>query len=189
MYLRLFLFSGLLVHKLVWEILKRKSEGTQTEGRRTLNLPQRVVKLAKVFALLFIVVQTLFLDVLPILDDPLPFQIFGTMIYIIGLTMAIVGRVQLGNNWANFEDYQVLQNQCLVTNGIYSYIRHPIYAGDLLLLLGLELALNSWLVIGILALFFIVFRQVKAEEVVMTRAFPEYTVYQERTKMFIPYLV
>jgi protein-S-isoprenylcysteine O-methyltransferase Ste14 len=174
---------------MVWEISKRRYQDSSSKEKPKLSARQRIVKLVKILALLFIVVQTLLLNVLPILDDPLLLQIVGTTIYVVGLTMAIVGRLQLGINWANFEDYQVLESQSLVTTGIYRYVRHPIYAGDLLLLLGLELALNSWLVVGVVALFFIVLRQVKAEELVMSRAFPEYSAYQEKTKKFIPYVV
>jgi protein-S-isoprenylcysteine O-methyltransferase Ste14 len=118
----------------------------------------------------------------------LALQIVGMVIYCVGLATAILGRIQLGANWSNLEDYQVLQEQSLVTHGVYRYIRHPIYTGDFLLLLGLQLALNSWLVLGVLILLPIIIRQTSAEEHLMAHAFPQYNAYRARTKRFIPYL-
>ena len=66
----------------------------------------------------------------------------GLILYTAGLAIAIIGRIELGKNWANIEDYQVLHEQKLVDKGMYRLIRHPIYSGDILLIFGLELALN-----------------------------------------------
>jgi protein-S-isoprenylcysteine O-methyltransferase Ste14 len=87
------------------------------------------------------------------------------------------------------EEAQVLPEQQVVSSGIYGYIRHPIYTGDLLLLAGLELALNSWLVLGVLAPLVMVVRRAKAEEAILSRALPEYADYTARTKRFIPFVV
>ena len=102
----------------------------------------------KALVLAFVAFQTLFLDLLPIYERPHHFRIIGTGIYFVGLATAVIGRLQLGKNWLDLEDYQLLAGQSLVTHGIYRYIRHPIYTGDILLLVGLELALNSWLVLA-----------------------------------------
>ena len=111
------------------------------------------------------------------------------MIYSLGLIIAITGRIQLGNNWVNLEDYQVIEGQRIVQTGIYSHIRHPIYTGDILLILGLELALNSWLVLIVIPLVFYVVKQTLAEEAILSQAFPNYNDYSRHTKMFIPYIV
>lgn len=189
LYLRVFLFLGLVVHKLVWEIMKRRDATTPEVKASTTSLLKSALKFAKVLFLLFILVQTLFLDVLPITDPSLNLRIFGVLLYSLGLGIAVIGRVQLGTNWANLEDYQILSSQKLVDTGIYRFIRHPIYTGDILLLIGLELALNSWLVLGVLALIPYVVWQAKAEEKLLSNAFPDYSGYQANTKMFIPYLI
>jgi protein-S-isoprenylcysteine O-methyltransferase Ste14 len=188
--LRIILFLGMLSHKLVWEILKR-GEGVPPQA---VQKPsgfglKSIVKLGKSLALLFLVVQTLFLNVFPISEQPSLFRFVGTVVYFLGLSTAIVGRIQLGRNWANLEDYQVLPEQSLVRTGIYSLIRHPIYIGDVLLILGLELALNSWLVLGAVALLVIVIMQAHKEETVLSKTFPGYEAYRKQTKMFIPYII
>ena len=113
----------------------------------------------------------------------------GTTIYFGGLAMAVIARLQLGKNWANIEDCRVSSGQSLITSGIYRYIRHPIYTGDILLLVGLELALNSWLVLGGIILFAVVIKQALAEENLLTQAIPAYKAYCGRTKRFIPFIL
>jgi protein-S-isoprenylcysteine O-methyltransferase Ste14 len=146
------------------------------------------VKLVKASVLAFLAVQTLFLDVLPISDQPNTLRMIGMMLYFAGLTTAVIGRLQLGKNWVDLEDYQVLPQQSIVKQGIYRYIRHPIYTGDILLLTGLELGLNSWLVLVVIIPLFVAVRQTMAEEVLLARAFPDYSVYCRETKRFIPFI-
>jgi protein-S-isoprenylcysteine O-methyltransferase Ste14 len=105
------------------------------------------------------------------------------------LLTAIAARFQLGENWANIETGQILERQQVVAKGVYGFIRHPIYTGDLLLLLGLELTLNSWLVAGVLLLAPIVLRQAVKEERMLVRNLPGYDVYCARTKRFIPFVI
>lgn len=191
--LRLILLLGLVLHKVIWEVMKKR--GNAPGQATSPNLPTRtslfksLVKLGKVFILAFLVVQTLALNVLPISDQPTGLRLVGLVIYLGGLSLAILARLQLGKNWANIEDYQVLAGQSLVQKGIYRSIRHPIYTGDILLLLGLELALNSWLVLGIIPLAFYVYQQAQTEERLLAQKLPGYQEYRLRTKMFVPFIL
>jgi protein-S-isoprenylcysteine O-methyltransferase Ste14 len=189
MMLRCILFAGLTAHKLLWEVLKRRRapEVSSTRGARG---PLTVAtKAMKMLVLLFLVVQTLFLDVLPIAAEPGVVRGVGLALFLVGLVMAVTGRLQLGRNWADLEDYTVLPGQSLVARGLYRYVRHPIYAGDIILLAGLELALNSWLVLAVLPVIIVVVRQARAEEALLLRTLPGYGEYCGRTKRFIPLIV
>jgi protein-S-isoprenylcysteine O-methyltransferase Ste14 len=186
--LRLMLFAGLMLHKALWEVMKRDTTAPVSRPPSP-GLVRRLVKTAKVVVLFFLVVQTLFLTVLPISDRPGDLQIAGTAIYLIGLATALLGRIQLGKNWKDVEDLGVAQQQSLATGGIYGYVRHPIYAGDMLLLIGLELALNSWLVLAMSVPILVFAQQAVAEEAVLARKFQDYEVYSKRTKRFIPFLI
>lgn len=187
--IRILLFVGLVVHKLVWEVLKRRSGTAHSEKKSTPNVMVSVIKVIKMGVLGFLLIQTLFLDILPIAKDPFIIETVGVCFYVMGLATAILGRLHLGDNWIDLEEYQVVPEQDLVTRGIYRYIRHPIYAGDIFLIFGLQLALNSWLVLMVIPLFAMVFRQTSAEEVVLSRAFPNYKDYCQRTKRFVPFLI
>lgn len=186
--LRLALGMGLLLHKALWEAMKPQGAQEAVASSPPPGLQKRAVKGAKVVALGFLVLQTLALDVAPISKRPGSLRVFGLAIYAFGLLVAVLGRLQLGRNWANVEDAQVLPDQQLVKDGIYRYIRHPIYAGDLLLLAGLQLALNSWLVLGALLPLGIVLKRTSAEEALLSERFAEYPQYQKRTKRLIPFV-
>lgn len=188
-FLRIYLFAGMLLHKVVWEYLKQKSPTPAPKRPEKFGF-KSVIKVGKVAFLIFLFFQVIFpAPILPLAKQPGLLRIVGVVIYSLGLLVAISGRIQLGKNWANLEDYQIMQEQKLVEQGIYRWIRHPIYSGDLLLVLGVELALNSWLVLLIIPLGAVVYRQAKEEEKILSQAFSDYPAYQERTRMFIPFVI
>jgi protein-S-isoprenylcysteine O-methyltransferase Ste14 len=182
--LRIYLLAGLLFHKVVWEFMKRRPR-----SRTGQPLGRRLVKAAKIGILAGVIVQCLLPDVLPISPEPAALRAAGVLLYSIGLGVAVMGRLQLGGNWSDIENAGVLPEQRVVSRGVYRYIRHPIYAGDLCLLAGLELALKSWLVFGALALVPIVYRQAAREEGMLSAQLAGYQQYCRRTKRFIPFVV
>ena len=146
-------------------------------------------RLAKALVQVFLGIQTLFLDLFPISSHPNSLRVVGTTIYFGGLAMTLAARQGLGRNWVDLEDYRIVPGQSLVTRGPYRYLRHPVYTGDLLLFIGLELALNSWLVLAAVPLVVVMIRQALAEEALLSKTFPQYRAYCERTKRFIPFVV
>jgi protein-S-isoprenylcysteine O-methyltransferase Ste14 len=180
------LFLGLVLHKAIWEILKRADRPAL---RAAVPLRLRAVKVVKILVLAFLLVQTLFLDILPISGAPAQLHLVGGVFYLLGLSLAITARMQLGRNWLDLENFDVRPTQTIVDRGIYRYVRHPIYTGDLLLVTGLELVLHSWLVLGVVPLALVIVRQVLAEETLLSRALPSYARYCAETKRFIPFVV
>ncbi len=187
--LRLFLFAGLLFHKLVWEVLKRQHQTRKQVKQPAGSAIKRIVKAGKLSFLLFLLAQALFLNVLPISNDSAYIPAAGIILFSLGLAMSVTGRFQLGRNWSDLEDAQVLERHDLVTHGIYRYVRHPIYSGDLMLLVGLELALNSWLVFLTIIPLVVVVRNVQREEAQLSDAFSGYASYTRQSKRFIPFVV
>ncbi len=187
--LRLFLFAGLLFHKLVWEVLKRRYQARKLVKRPSGSFIKRIVKSGKLFFLFFLMAQALFLNLLPITNQPGAVRTAGIILFSLGLVMSVTGRLQLGRNWSDLEDAQVLERHHLVTHGIYRYVRHPIYSGDLMLLAGLEFALNSWLVFLMIIPLVVVIRNVHREEAELTGAFSGYGSYTRQSKRFIPFVV
>jgi len=190
-FLRIYLLMGLLAHKVVWEFLKRASTvaTTASAARPPQSVFLRLVKAVKIGILLGIIVQTLSPEILPITADPFALRAWGVVVFTAGLLIAILSRIHLGNNWSDIETGQVLKRQTVVSKGIYAYVRHPIYLGDILLLLGLELCLNSWLVLAAALLAPIVFWKAVQEEKMLVNDLPGYSVYCAQTKRFIPFIV
>ena len=112
----------------------------------------------------------------------------GTFLFVAGLAVAVWARLHLGRNWGM--PMTAKDEPELVTSGPYRLIRHPIYSGILLGLVGTALATNLyWLIIAaVMGVYFLY--SAKVEEGLMTAAFPSvYPGYRARTKMLIPFVL
>lgn len=184
--LRLYLLAGIAAHKLYWEFTKRRIPAAP---KATPSLLVRLVKMAKVGILLGIVGQVLIpRTILPLADDPGAVQLAGAVLFTMGVVMAITGRAQLGSSWSDIEAPGQVAKASLISHGLYGYIRHPIYTGDIMLLIGLELALNSALVFGIALMAPVILLQAIREERLLIRNLPGYSEYCRRTKRFVPFV-
>jgi protein-S-isoprenylcysteine O-methyltransferase Ste14 len=188
MIFRFYLLGGLILHKATWIAMKRHGRTGTVTKERTHPLYVRLARLVKLVILLLIAAQVFLPDVLPVLEEPLVLRIAGGILYTLGLVTAMLGRVQLGASWSDIEVGEVAMNRQIVSGGVYRYIRHPIYAGDLLLLLGLELSLNSWLVIAAAAMVPPVVIRAIQEENMLRRALPDYEEYTRHTSRFVPFI-
>ena len=114
--------------------------------------------------------------------------IAGSVLCVAGVGLAIWARSCLGSNWSPRPSAKVGHE--LVTSGPYRLVRHPIYTGMLVALLGTTLDAGA---IGIVVFLFaaaILISRVPVEERLMLRLFPEqYPQYRNRTKALIPYVV
>lgn len=185
--LGVYLLAGLIAHKLVWESLKQRPATPRPP--RSISLRVRLVKALKIAILLGLAVQCFLPDLAPIVSEPFALRIVGAAIFALGWCVAVAGRVQLGTNWQDIETPDVLDQQIVVARGVYGYLRHPIYVGDLLLLIGFELALNSWLIVGVVLLTPVVLTRAVREESLLAEKLAGYRDYCAATKRFIPYIV
>ena len=133
--------------------------------------------------------QLLGLQIVPFANNSI-FQAIGLLLVIIGISMSMLARINLGTNWAHAAEYQVKIGQTLVTNGIYAYIRHPIYFGMSLAYIGAEIIAGSKLFLILTpVLAFITLRQANKEEVLLSEKFgTQYTNYRKRSYRFIPFI-
>ncbi len=78
----------------------------------------------------------------------------------------------------------------LITGGPYAYIRHPIYAGILLAVLGSAIGQSVlWAIPLFIAGPYFVY-SARREERWMAEQFPfEYSEYMKRTRMLIPFIL
>lgn len=90
------------------------------------------------------------------------------------------GHVDLGLNWS--PSLEIREKHELVTRGIYSIIRHPMYASHWLWVIAQPLLLQNWIAgfLGVLTFIPFYFLRVKAEEQMMLDSFG--TKYQEYMK-------
>jgi protein-S-isoprenylcysteine O-methyltransferase Ste14 len=111
----------------------------------------------------------------------------GALLAIIGIGIAIWARRYLGKNWGTPQS--VKENPELVTTGPYVYIRHPIYSGVLLAMIGTALVTAAiWFVILVIAAGYFIYSAYQ-EQKLMLKTFPDtYPAYKARTKMLIPFV-
>jgi len=75
----------------------------------------------------------------------------------------------------------------LVTHGIYSVIRHPLYLGETVAFFGVFLQIRSWPAFSIMCLqLFFQIRRMVWEETVLANAFTEYGHYRKQTWRLVP---
>jgi protein-S-isoprenylcysteine O-methyltransferase Ste14 len=113
----------------------------------------------------------------------------GFCLYLAGGIIVIIARVELGRFATG--DLVTDESQTLFTQGVYNYIRNPIYAGGLLGVIGFALVFKSILTLLIISIvYFIVFNiRIKEEERLLKEKFGEqFDNYKKRTKKLIPYI-
>lgn len=114
-------------------------------------------------------------------------QGIGLAIFILGLALAIWARVYLGRNWGMPMSQKA--DPELVTTGPYRSIRHPIYSGIILAMIGTTIAVSLyWLVAVVLIGAYFTYSAI-TEERFMADRFPDsYPEYKRSTKMLIPFI-
>jgi protein-S-isoprenylcysteine O-methyltransferase Ste14 len=114
--------------------------------------------------------------------------IAGLILCALGIALAIWARVYLGRNWGVPMSRKAEPE--LVTTGPYALVRHPIYSGLLLAMLGSALTESYvWLVPLVVAGAYFIY-SARAEERLMTETFPDqYPAYQQHTKMLLPFVL
>jgi protein-S-isoprenylcysteine O-methyltransferase Ste14 len=112
----------------------------------------------------------------------------GLAIFVSGLALAIWARIYIGRNWGTPMTQKV--DPELVTTGPYHRVRHPIYSGILIGMIGTAVAISVyWLIAAILLGAYFIYSALM-EERYMTERFPgPYPEYKRSTKMLIPFIL
>jgi len=106
----------------------------------------------------------------------------------IGLGFSIAARVWLGGNWSG--SVTIKKGHELIRSGPYALVRHPIYTGLLLALIGTALAVGKWrALIALLPFAFAIYRKMAVEERFMSDQFGgDYARYREQVPALIPFI-
>jgi protein-S-isoprenylcysteine O-methyltransferase Ste14 len=119
---------------------------------------------------------------LPPRDLSVSFHVISTLLIFCGVGFSIYAVLKLGRSLS-----MLPEARRLVTSGPYSVIRHPLYVSEAVALFGLTLQyLSPWaLALFVLQCIFQLARM-HNEEIVLSRAFPEYRDYAARTARLVP---
>ncbi len=134
------------------------------------------------------VVLLVALVLLPGRDDwPTPSWVWmvGQVLVLAGFVLMIVASLRLGRG-LTATPVPAARGQ-LVTGGLYRYVRHPIYTGVLLIVVGLTLRSGSFVTLAVAAVTVVFFdRKARWEEAQLRERYPEYADYAARTRRFVP---
>ena len=134
-------------------------------------------------------------------DKPLPFWVIALIPIYISVLFVIIF-FPLAQDWAWIEAWlfiisfvinmtisfypkllDINKDQKLIDTGLYGHVRHPLYLGAVLMILGLPIALGSWIslipaTIGVLAIII----RIKFEEEMLIKGMDGYIEYRTRVK-------
>jgi protein-S-isoprenylcysteine O-methyltransferase Ste14 len=110
----------------------------------------------------------------------------GVAITALGIAFAFWARFHLGTNWSGVVTLK--ENHELIRTGPYRTVRHPIYSGILVGLVGTAIAIGEVRSLVALAIIWISFYiKARREESLLAREFgPSFLDHQEHTGMFFP---
>lgn len=157
-------------------LARRVKAGPVAERQRTQQVIQSFASLA--FVAMFVV---------PGLDHrrgwsrvPDAVAIAGDALVAVGL--AVVWRVFRANSYTS-ATIEVAREQHLVSTGPYAVVRHPMYAGALVMCVGIPLALGSWWGFApVVALAAVIVWRLLAEEQTLASELPGFVDYRARIR-------
>lgn len=176
----------------VWRVVRYGQLVSRQEDRQVQAVSGRVASLVTVVGLLSVHWLTLYTFSLPSQSLKTASDRFLTIIAISLICAAIlISQVAIKTLGKFFDRLAIKSDHQLVTSGIYSLVRHPIYTSYILLFLGFCVMLQSLLGIGLLLTVCVVWfgSRISIEETMLEERFgEEYQLYCQQTKRLFPYL-
>ncbi|MEM6515456.1 MAG: protein-S-isoprenylcysteine O-methyltransferase [Bacteroidota bacterium] len=120
---------------------------------------------------------------------PFPWRAIGLLIIFPTLWLFYRSHKDLGLNWS--VSLEIREKHTIIDQGVYKYIRHPMYSSIWLWTIAQILLLNNYIagLSGIISFGILYFLRVNREEKMMIETFGRsYQNYISRTKRIIPFL-
>ncbi|MFX0022632.1 MAG: methyltransferase family protein [Candidatus Hermodarchaeota archaeon] len=111
---------------------------------------------------------------------PIWLEIIGFVL--LGIGLYLLALAQLQNAYAS-KVLDIREGQKLIDTGLYANVRHPIYSGFLVMVIGIPIGLGSWwAIIPAIGTIFGLIVRIKYEEEMLLKEFEGYKEYRERVK-------
>ncbi|SRR5581483_11896784 len=111
----------------------------------------------------------------------------GVILYAFATALLWRAHVDLGRNYS--PTVRIREGQALITDGVYGWIRHPIYAAHWLIAIAQALLVHHWVygLSGIATWSLLFFYRLQREEAMMIKVYGhEYRAYMERVGPIFP---
>ncbi len=118
---------------------------------------------------------------------PAAVSVIGLALVGVGLTIAMLVTIQNGYAAANIA---VEEGQVLSSTGWYGFVRHPMYFGNVILMIGVPLALGSyWGLLFVVAGLAVLAVRINDEEALLTQQLTGYREYAQKVHYrLVPYV-
>lgn len=122
--------------------------------------------------------------------SPVPpaISVLGNVLVVLGLFIPFLSF--RGNNSYGGATIEVVEGQKVMSTGLYAYIRHPQYLGNVIMVIGIPLALDSWWGLIVLAITLPVLAwRMLDEEKLLEKDLTGYQEYKQKVRYrLVPYL-
>jgi len=119
---------------------------------------------------------------LPTRELSVTLSMMSTSLILFGVVFSLYTVAHLGRSLS-----MMPEARRLVTSGPYAVLRHPLYVGEAISLLGVTLQyMYPWALVFFTVQCIFQFERMKNEERILSRTFPEYRDYMIRTARLIP---
>lgn len=165
----------------------RNKKSKKTEGRKiTLD---KILLISAFVGINFIPLIYIFTPFLSFADYRLPLWVgvLGGFIWFFGIWLFYLSHRDLGANWS--PKLEIQKDHQLISEGIYKYIRHPMYAAIWLMVIAQALLLQNFVagLSGLVTFGFLYSTRISREESLMIKTFgDEYRDYSNRTGRLFP---
>ena len=143
----------------------------------------------KIYSYLLVSTQYIIMALLLYLNAEYLLKIVPFTLFVIGFAVGIYAIYN--NKLHNFNIIpEIKDGASLVRDGIYGYVRHPMYFSVALMMFGLIIYNLNIVNISIYMLMILaLFLKARKEERLWGAKTPQYAKYKQKTKMMIPYIL
>lgn len=191
---KMMFFIGLLLTELIrapYRIANKRARQQKRISESRISTGEIILMTLSFLGMMVVPLIYIFSSWLDFADYELPVLagFIGTAFMVASLAVLWRAHRDLGRNWS--PTLEIVQEQKLVTHGIFATIRHPIYLSVWLMMIAQALMLSNWFagLIGLVTFAPIYFTRVPREEQMMLESFgDEYRQYMEQTGRLLPRL-
>lgn len=174
-----------------WKIKHPAELGNRGKGQADKFVPrQRIIRFLVTGLLLAGLILAPYADrrSIAVMPDLAAIRWVGLILEIIGMSIILWSGFSLGRLYS--PEVTLQAEHKLVTDGLYSFIRHPRYLGGFIQGVGLSLLFRSWAGILITNLFLVIILfRIRDEELLMSQEFGDsWKRYCQETWRMIPYI-
>lgn len=184
-----FVYWGAIVAEMVIRAPISQKQRKEAKSERRVNKQETIILSLLFLAMFFLPLFYSATSWLDFANYSLPVWAgwLGVILILFALLVFWRSHKDLGLNWS--PSLEIRAEHKLVTNGIFGYIRHPMYASQWIWVIAQPLLLHNWLA-GFLDLFVFIafyFLRVRAEEKMMLDTFGDkYREYMKTTGAVFP---